>query len=128
MFRPSSPSLRVLVVDDHPDLLSMLDLMMQRRQYAVCTARSGAEALAIAPDFSPHVVVSDIGMPDMDGYQMMRSLREKRDLAPFKAIALTGYDYELEGDSAQNAGFDAQLTKPIEFSQLFETIERLACD
>ena len=127
---PSSApsSLRVLVVDDHPDLLSMLHLMMQRRQYAVQTAQSGAEALAIAPGFSPHVVVSDIGMPDMDGYQMMRSLREKSDLAPFKSIALTGYDHSIEGDSAQDAGFDAQLTKPIEFNQLFETIERLAGD
>ncbi len=129
-FSATSSSLRVLVVDDHPDLLSMLDLMMQRRKYAVQTAQSGAEALAIAPDFAPHVVVSDIGMPEMDGYQMMRSLREreKDGLAPFKSIALTGYDQGLEGDRAENAGFDAQMTKPIEFEQLFQMIERLACD
>lgn len=119
-------SLRVLVVDDHPDLLSMLDMMMQRRQYAVQTAQSGAEALALAPEFAPHVVVSDIGMPEMDGYEMMRSLRENSGLAPFKSIALTGYDEDMEGDNAQNAGFDAQMTKPIEFEQLFEMIERLA--
>ena len=123
---PSSPSLRVLVVDDHPDLLSMLDLMMQRRKYAVQTAQSGAEALALAPNFSPHVVVSDIGMPEMDGYEMMRSLRETDGLAPFKSIALTGYDHHDAGESAQDAGFDAQMTKPIEFEQLFEMIERLA--
>lgn len=121
-------SLRVLVVDDHPDLLSMLDMMMQRRKYAVQTAQSGAEALALAPDFAPHVVVSDIGMPEMDGYQMMRSLRDTNGLAPFKSIALTGYDHGLEGDSAQQAGFDAHMTKPIEFEQLFQMIERLACD
>lgn len=123
---PSSPSLRVLVVDDHPDLLSMLDLMMQRRKYAVQTAQSGAEALALAPHFAPHVVVSDIGMPEMDGYEMMRSLREADGLAPFKAIALTGYDHHDSGASAQDAGFDAQMTKPIEFERLFEMIERLA--
>ncbi len=122
----ASSALRVLVVDDHPDLLLMLDLMMQRRKYAVQTAQSGAEALEIAREFSPHVVVSDIGMPEMDGYQMMRTMRERDGLGPFKSIALTGYDHQMEGDSAQNAGFDAQLTKPIEFEQLFEMIERLA--
>ena len=113
-------------MDDHPDLLSMLDLMMQRRKYDVQTAQSGAEALAIAPQFGPHVVISDIGMPEMDGYQMMRSLREKSDVAPFKSIALTGYDHFDSGENAQDAGFDAQMTKPIEFEQLFEMIERLA--
>lgn len=122
----ASSALRVLVVDDHPDLLLMLDLMMQRRKYAVQTAQSGAEALQIAREFAPHIVVSDIGMPEMDGYQLMRTLRERDGLGPFKSIALTGYDHQLEGDNAQNAGFDAQLTKPIEFEQLFEMIERLA--
>lgn len=122
----ASSALRVLVVDDHPDLLLMLDLMMQRRKYAVQTAQSGAEALQIAREFAPHVVVSDIGMPEMDGYQMMRTMRERDGLGPFKSIALTGYDHQMEGDNAQNAGFDAQLTKPIEFEQLFEMIERLA--
>ena len=122
----ASSALRVLVVDDHPDLLLMLDLMMQRRKYAVQTAQSGAEALQKAREFAPHVVVSDIGMPEMDGYQFMRTLRERDGLGPFKSIALTGYDHQMEGDNAQNAGFDAQLTKPIEFEQLFEMIERLA--
>jgi len=122
----ASSALRVLIVDDHADLLSMLDLMMQRRNYLVCTAQSAAQALKIAPEFAPHVVVSDIGMPEMDGYEMMRTMRERDGLGPFKAIALTGYDQELEGDQAQSAGFDAQMTKPIEFDQLFRMIEQLA--
>ncbi len=113
----SSSALRVLVVDDHPDLLLMLDLMMQRRKYNVCTAQSGAQALQIAPEF---------GMPEMDGYQLMRTLRENTELAPFKAIALTGYDQQMEGNQATQAGFDSQLTKPIEFDQLFQMIEQLA--
>ena len=75
-------SLRVLVVDDHPDLLSMLDLMMQRRQYAVRTALSASEALQLASDFAPHVIVSDIGMPGMDGYEMMEALRGQPQFGP----------------------------------------------
>ena len=120
-----SPSLRVLVVDDHPDLLSMLDLMMQRRKYSVKTATSGPEALEMASDFAPHVVVSDIGMPGMDGYQLMQELRAS-DLSPFKSIALTGYDLSVDATRAKEAGYDAHLAKPIEFSQLFEIIENLA--
>ena len=121
-----SPSLRVLIVDDHPDLLTMLDLMMQRRQYAVKTAQSGDQAMQLAPDFSPHVVVSDLGMPGMDGYQLMQNLRAQDGLAPFKSIALSGYDAQTEDGRARDAGYDAHLTKPIEFEQLFEMIESLA--
>lgn len=120
-----SPSLRVLVVDDHPDLLSMLDLMMQRRKYAVKTATSGDEALKVAPEFEPHVVISDIGMPGMDGYQLMQELRAA-DLKPFKSIALTGYDLVENDARVRDAGYDAHLSKPIEFAQLFEIIENLA--
>lgn len=126
MLNTDPSSLRVLVVDDHPDLLSMLDLMMQRRKYAVKTALSGDEALEVAPDFAPHVVVSDIGMPGMDGYQLMQNLRAAPALAPFKSIALSGYDMEREDTRARDAGYDAHLTKPIEFDQLFEIIEELA--
>ncbi len=119
-------NLRILVVDDHPDLLSMLDLMMQRRQYAVRTALSASEALALAPEFAPHVVVSDIGMPGMDGYEMMEAMRTQPEVGPFRSIALTGYDLKLDGDRARQAGYDAHLAKPIEFDQLFEMIENLA--
>lgn len=121
----SPSSLRVLVVDDHPDLLSMLDIMMQRRKYAVKTAQSGNEAIELVSDFAPHVVISDIGMPGMDGYQLMTHLRAVPDLAPFKSIALTGYDIHVEDSRARDAGYDAHMTKPIEFDQLFEMIEEL---
>ncbi len=126
IFSDFPSSLRVLVVDDHPDLLTMLDLMMQRRQYAVKTASSADQAIELAPGFCPHVVISDIGMPGMDGYQLMQNLRANGTLAPFKSIALSGYDAQTEAGRAREAGYDAHLTKPIEFDQLFEMIEALA--
>jgi len=109
-------------VDDHPDLLTMLDLMMQSRQYAVKTAQSGDQAMRLASDFCPHIVISDIGMPGMDGYQLMQNLRAADGLTPFKSIALSGYDIYTEEGRAREAGYDAHLTKPIEFEQLFEMI------
>lgn len=125
---PPSPeaALRVLLVDDHADMLTMLDLLMQRRAYAVRTATSGYEALEMAPEFAPHVVVSDIGMPGMDGFQFMENLRATSEQRPFKSIALTGYDFVAEPARALEAGYDAQLTKPIEFDILFQMIEDLA--
>jgi len=118
--------LRVLLVDDHVDMLTMLDLLMQRRSYEVKTATSGFEALELAAEFAPHVVVSDIGMPGMDGFEFMEQLRSAPVLQPFKSIALTGYDLIGEPDRALQSGYDAQLTKPIEFDRLFEIIEKFA--
>jgi two-component system CheB/CheR fusion protein len=118
--------LRVLVVDDHADMLTMMNMMMQRRSYEVRTATSGLEAMELAPDFAPHVVVSDIGMPGMNGFQLLQNLRSSPELRPFKAIALTGYDVISEPELALESGFDAHVTKPIEFDQLFQIIENLA--
>lgn len=126
MTQPDPNSLRVLIVDDHADLLTMLNLMMQQRQYAVKTACSGDQALQLAPDFCPHVVISDIGMPGMDGYQLMQNLRANSDIAPFKSIALSGFDAHTEQARAREAGYDVHLAKPIEFEQLFDIIEELA--
>ena len=106
----------------------MLDLMMQRRQYQVRTAQSASEALQTATEFAPHVVISDIGMPEMDGYEMMQEMREKPQFGTFRSIALTGYDLRTDGDRAKQAGYDAHLAKPIEFDQLFEIIENLASE
>lgn len=117
-------TLRVLLVDDQDDVLNMMNLLMKHQPYAVATANSGSKALEVAADFAPHVVVSDIGMPEMDGYEMISNLRRMDELSPFKAIALTGY--EDDGANAQNAGFDAHLTKPVDFNQLFDTINQLS--
>ena len=119
-------SLRVLLVDDQDDVLNMMHLLMQRQPYAVATANSGSRALEVAADFAPHVVVSDIGMPEMDGYEMMSNLRRMNRLSPFKAIALTGYDDNAGDERAAAAGFDVHLTKPVNWDELFDTINQLS--
>lgn len=123
-----SQPLRVLVVDDHEDMLSMLQFMMARRGYQVQGAASGEAALRAVPDFAPQVVVSDIGLPGIDGYELMTQMRCMDGLDGFKAIALTGFDADENRDPIGQTGFDARLTKPVDFESLFQLIERLAAD
>jgi CheY-like chemotaxis protein len=118
-------SVRVLVVDDHADMLSMMELMMVRQSYTVETANSGRKALDVVGELCPHVVVSDIGMPNMDGLEMMRAMRDDNRVPPFKSIALTGFGLPRDQAEAREAGYDVCLTKPVDFSKLFECIDDL---
>lgn len=120
--------LRVLLVDDHADMLAMMHLVMKGRSYTIETAASARQALELAEKFSPHVVVSDIGMPEMDGCEMMTALRAMNSLTPFRSIALTGYDDGAYHADLRAAGYDVHLTKPIDFDTLFNLIEDLGSD
>ncbi len=120
---PTETGLRILLVDDHDDLLLMMRMMLKRKRgYAVETANSGDQAIAMASNFCPHVVISDITMPGMNGFQMMNAMKAK-DIAPFKAIALSGHD--LPHQDQVDSGYDMHLTKPVDFDELFLAIERL---
>lgn len=119
-------AVRVLLVDDHQDMLDMMEMMMRSREYHVAKALSGSEALEVASNFAPHIIVSDIGMPGMNGYELMSTLRKMSSLHPFKSIALSGYDAQDEYERAHSAGYDVQLTKPVDFDSLFQTIDDLA--
>lgn len=122
------PNLRVLLVDDHDDLLLMMNLMFKRKRgYTVETAQSGHQAMQKASDFSPHIVISDITMPGMNGIELMENLRKLEDkkLSPFKAIALSGYEADYD-TRVLDCGYDAHLTKPVDFEVLVQTIDLMA--
>ena len=120
---PDVTDLRILLVDDHDDLLLMMGMMLKRKRgYAVETANSGHQALAVASEFCPHLVISDITMPGMDGLQMMGEMKAQ-DIAPFKAIALSGR--ELPREEQNNSGYDMHLVKPVDFEELLAAIDRL---
>jgi two-component system CheB/CheR fusion protein len=118
--------LRVLFVDDHEDMRAMMQLLMKRRSYHVATAGSAREALEIAPQYAPDIVVSDIGMPEMDGYDLMVALRADNRMPRFKSIALTGYSLPSDRDRAWETGFNACLSKPVSFTALFDLIDELS--
>lgn len=114
---------RVLVVDDQPDMVDMMQLMLSRRGYCVATASAAHRAIEIALDFQPDLIISDIGMPGMDGCAMMRALRIEKKLPPFKAIALTGFGLPTDQEHARDAGFDFCLVKPLDFATFFDCVE-----
>jgi CheY-like chemotaxis protein len=115
----------VLVVDDVVDVTEMLSLFLEHAGYEVTTANSAATALRLARKSNFNLVISDIGMPEMNGYELAESLRALSDYRATPIIAITGYtEYDDRGQSLR-AGFNAHLTKPINPSQLLNLIEEL---
>ncbi len=106
-------SLRILAVDDYVDAAQMLGRLLRLDGHVVEIAHDGTTAIAIARDFKPDVILLDIGLPDMDGYEIARRLRGEE---KFEAtlIALTGYGQEQDKLRASEAGFDFHLVKPVD--------------
>ncbi|MEP7121109.1 MAG: response regulator [Byssovorax sp.] len=120
---PEPRPLRVLLVDDHADTAELLRMLLSRRGFEVTTARSVASALAAAEASPVDVLVSDIGLADGNGCDLLRQLRA---LGPLPAIALSGRDREADVQSARDAGFDEYLGKPVGIAQLVEALRRVA--
>jgi PAS domain S-box-containing protein len=106
---------RILLVEDHEPTRAALSRLLTRRDYKVMTATSVAEARTLARREKFDLVVSDIGLPDGNGYTLMSELRDEFGL---KGIALTGYGMEQDVLRGQNAGFVAHLTKPVRIEAL----------
>ena len=93
--------------------------------YAVDVARSGPEGIACARQFQPELVICDIGLPGMDGYQVARILRQEPATAGAHLIALSGYAQEEDLQRSREAGFNWHLKKPVEFSELIRVLQQL---
>lgn len=113
---------RVLVVDDNPDLVLMLCSMLRQKGYSVQSAHTGPDGLNIARKWRPDLVLLDIGLPGLDGYEVARRLRRDAQAGSagkqMRLIAITGYGSQADIALAHEAGFDGHLTKPVEFKNL----------
>jgi CheY-like chemotaxis protein len=115
----------ILIVDDVTDVTEMISLFLRHAGFDVTTANSADIALQLTAATHFDLIISDIGMPEMNGYQLAESLRNRSDYAETPLIAVTGYtEYDDLGRSLQ-AGFNAHLTKPINPSHLLEIISEL---
>jgi CheY-like chemotaxis protein len=111
------PNCRVLVVDDNHDAGEMLGMLLTSLHATVRTVHSGLEALATIDEFGPDVILLDIGMPFMDGYEVARRIRARRGKS-IRLIALTGWGQEEDVRRAERAGFDHHLVKPPDLEKL----------
>ena len=116
---------KILIVEDQPDTLEMLSAVFARRGYQVVGCDSAQQALELFKNEEFDVLISDVGMPTMDGLQLIKILRENKELKPIPAIALTGYASQKDADGAIAAGFDLHLSKPVDPNELTEAVERL---
>jgi CheY-like chemotaxis protein len=116
---------RALVVDDAPDVTEMIATMMRYAGYDVTTALSATEAFDAAQREHFDVVVSDIGMPGMNGYQLAEALRALPEYAAVPLVAVTGFTMYDDRERARASGFDDFLTKPISPSDLLLAVKRL---
>ncbi|HKR01229.1 MAG TPA: response regulator [Pyrinomonadaceae bacterium] len=116
---------RVLIVEDSADTLSMLRTIFEQRGCSVMAAASAPEALKLAAENKPTVVISDIGMPGMDGYEFLTELRRLPGMESVPAIAISGYAMDEDRERSSSAGFAAHVAKPVDVDALFDLIQKL---
>ena len=121
----STAPMSVLIVEDNRDTADALALYLQLSGNTTRVAYSAVEALAIANEWRPAVVLSDIGLPDMDGYALIRAMRGLDCLAHTTFVAITGYASDSDKIAAIEAGFDAHMTKPVDATGLEEFLRRV---
>ena len=119
--------LRVLTVDDQQDTRELITIALARYGAEVKASDSASTALQLIKEWKPHVVVSDIGLPGMDGYDFMRQVRElESDGEHIPAIAVTGYAGAVDESKALDAGYEVHLSKPIELNKLVTVIAKVS--
>jgi PAS domain S-box-containing protein len=118
--------IRVLLVDDDPDTRGMMQTVLAQRGAQVTAASSAAEALACVERETPDVLLSDIGMPGMDGYALIRELRERPSARGIPAAALTAYAHADDRGQAIAAGYQLHVAKPVEPAELVAVVASLA--
>jgi signal transduction histidine kinase/CheY-like chemotaxis protein len=111
--------LKIMLVEDNVDAAFMLAALLEATGHNVVIAHHGQEALDLCNTYVPNVFVLDIGLPDMDGYELARKIRMQPDLSHSVLIALTGYGLPQDREEAIAAGFDYHLVKPLDSERLF---------
>jgi CheY-like chemotaxis protein len=119
-----SQQLRVLVVDDCADSTASWKLLLSLSGYQVATASDGLEALVMADKHDPHIILSDLTMPRLDGYGVARTLRERGKSTVL--FALTAYGSDDVRQRCQQAGFDGHFTKPVDVETILKLLEEVS--
>lgn len=114
----SNHSFKILVIDDIPDIAEILYTLLNHLGYEAMTASNGLEGISKAKEFKPKVILCDIGLPGMNGYDVAKCIRNDRDLRDVYLIALSGYAQTEDLERSIAAGFNKHLAKPVDFDTL----------
>lgn len=117
--------IKVLIAEDHPVNRELLRELLELRGYTVLEACDGQEALRMIEQAQPELLLLDIGMPGMDGFAVVRKIRENPRLALLPVVAVTAYAMRGDQERILSAGFDGYLSKPINPSSLIQELDRL---
>ncbi len=116
---------RVLIADDEPNIVVSLEFLMEHSGYEIRTVSNGNDALRVAREFRPDLLVLDIMLPLKNGFEVCQVIRESPELNPVKIIMLTAKGRETEVAKGLALGADAYITKPFATRELLETVKRL---
>jgi CheY-like chemotaxis protein len=122
----SAPTSRVLVVDDNVDAADMLVMLLQMFGHQAKAVYSGQAALATAVEYEPDFVLLDIGLPDMNGYEVAQHLRQLQQTKNVRLIAITGYGHDADRQRSKEAGIDLHLVKPVDPKRLQDVLDTWA--
>jgi len=115
----------ILLVDDEPNIVMSLEFLMRKNGYQVGIARNGTEALAALAETPYDLVLLDVMMPDVDGYQVCRQLRQRPDRATTKVIFLSAKSQPTDVQKGYDAGADLYIPKPFSTRQLMQKVREL---
>ena len=121
---PLEPKFLILVVDDSADNLAMISLDLQQQNYRVVTASNGEDAIKIAAQTLPNLILMDINLPELDGLAATRRIRDIETLHEVPVVAVTAFGTEGFQRAAYDAGVDGYLTKPIDLDRMHQLIAR----
>ncbi len=113
---------RVMVVDDNVDAAAMLEMLLRSLGHETRVTHDGIEALRVASEFRPDIVLLDIGMPGLDGYEVARRLRSLAKDRPLRIVAVTGWGQDADRQRSHEAGFDLHLVKPVDATDLAQAL------
>ena len=116
---------RILVVDDEMYILNILDFSLDSEGFKVVTAANGEEALFKADELKPDLIILDVMMPKIDGFEVCRALKAKKDTNAIPVILLSAKDRDADKKKGQEVGADRYMTKPFSPGKLIETVQEL---
>jgi two-component system CheB/CheR fusion protein len=115
---------KILVVDDHEDTCTGMRMILERRGYRIETAHDVQSALEVAEDFPFELLISDLGLPDGTGFDLMKELKRRRGDS-FRGVALSGFGMESDIERSMEAGFEEHLIKPVNLERLSEILRQV---